>query len=102
MDFRVTPGETYKFECAARGTSGAYSSLTINIMDRDYNVIAKDEVGIGPEIAAPGTPTTGDVFLRHTAELTAPELTRYGSVVLYSEGTVSDTVSFRECELVSI
>lgn len=83
QDFTITAGTSYSMNCRAKRDSAArYSSVSLSLMNSNYNSLETQEI-----------PVTTANYSNYTATLTAPANSAYGSVVMYSE----DPAVFDDC-----
>ena len=84
QEVSVQPGVNYTLSCHARGGAVEYSSLSLQMMDENYN-----------ELSAKNVVVESMDFEPLSAAITAPANSVHGSVTLYSEGSAY----FDRCEL---
>ena len=60
--------------CRGRNTGALYASITLALMDSNYQPLERQEI-----------PVNSSAWSDHLSTLTAPASARYGAVVAYSE-----------------
>ncbi len=75
QEFAVQPDTTYSVSCDAYNQNSAYSSISLNTLDPNYNEINRDEISV----SATAYTATG-------VTLEAPANAQFAAVTLYSEG----------------
>ncbi len=81
----VQPGANYSLRCHARGSALEYTSLSLQMLDENYDEIVGGSIVVGSL-----------EFEQQLSTIAAPANAVFGAVTLYSEGTAL----FDRCELV--
>ena len=85
QEFPVQAGQQYMLDCDAKRSGQQYTSMTLAMLNSDYASLTREELPISSVAYAP-----------YSASLTAPENSRIGTVVVYSE----DVGFFDSCKVV--
>jgi hypothetical protein len=87
QEFDITSGSTYEVNCRARRDEALlYTSLSMTLMNASYSQLEYTEV-----------PVRSGTFTDYSTSLAAPDGSRFGAVVVYSE----DPAVFDSCSVVT-